>query len=198
LKKSGFQAKEKLARGLLDWVNLRFWLHATEILTLSLRKLHMTSLYQAMLSQAVLGQLPSMRVVSQFSAAEIRQTLADLVAADRIDLANALADAGQSLYPESEDILAISALLAEIQQNWTLAEDILRKLVDTQGAATTPFTWRHLIRVLRCQFEPGKALQAAHQALAAYPDDDQLNDEFLALQKLVSQQMPLEATDQVH
>ena len=77
----------------------------------------MTSLYQAMLSQAVMGQLPSMRVVSQFSAAEIRQTLADLVAADRIDLANALADAGQSLYPDSEDILAISALLAEIQQN---------------------------------------------------------------------------------
>jgi hypothetical protein len=198
LKKSGFQAKEKLARGLLDWVNLRFWLYATEILTLSLRKLHMTSLYQAMLSQAVLGQLPSMRVVSQFSAAEIRQTLADLVAADRIDLANALADAGQSLYPDSEDILAISALLAEIQQNWTLAEDILRKLVDAQGAATTPFTWRHLIRVLRCQFEPGKALQAAHQALAAYPEDDQLNDEFLALQKLVSQKMPIEATAQVH
>ena len=44
----------------------------------------MTSLYQAMLSQAVMGQMPSMRVVSQFSAAEIRQTLADLVAADRI------------------------------------------------------------------------------------------------------------------
>jgi hypothetical protein len=183
---------------LLDWVNLRFWLYATEILTLSLRKLHMTSLYQAMLSQGVLGQLPSMRVVSQFSAAEIRQTLADLVAADRIDLANALADAGQSLYPESEDILAISALLAEIQQNWTLAADILRKLVDTQGAATTPFTWRHLIRVLRCQCEPGKALQVAQQALAAYPNDEQLNDEFVALQELVSQQMPLEAPTQVH
>jgi hypothetical protein len=158
----------------------------------------MTSLYQAVLSQAVMGQLPSMRVVSQFSAAEIRQTLADLVASDRIDLANALADAGQSLYPDSEDILAISALLAEIQQNWTLAEDTLRKLVETQGAATTPFTWRHLIRVLRCQCEPGKAMQAAKQALSAYPDDDQLSGEFLALQELVSQQMPLEAPAQVH
>ena len=158
----------------------------------------MTPLYQAVLSQAALGQLPSMRVVSQFSAAEIRQTLADLVAAERVDLANALADAGQSLYPDSEDILAISALLAEIQQNWTLAEDILRKLVDTQGATTTPFTWRHLIRVLRCQCEPGKALQAAKQALAAYPDDDALNDEFLALQALVSQQLPVEASNQMH
>ena len=158
----------------------------------------MTSLYQAMLSQAVMGQLPSMRVVSQFSAAEIRQTLADLVAADRIDLANALADAGQSLYPDSEDILAISALLAEIQQNWTLAADILRKLVDTQGPATTPFTWRHLIRVLRCQCEPGQALQVAQQALLAYPDHDILNEEFLALRELVSEKVPVAASAQVH
>jgi len=198
MKKSGKRAKEKLARGLLNWVNLRFWLHATEILTLSFRRLHMTSLYQAMLSQAVMGQLPSLRVVSQFSAAEIRQTLADLVAANRIDLANALADAGQSLYPESEDILAISALLAEIQQNWTLAEDILRRLVDTQGAATTPFTWRHLIRVMRCQCEPGKALQVAKQAIAAHPADATLLDEFLELQELVSDQVPVASSAQMH
>ena len=158
----------------------------------------MTSLYQAMLSQAVMGQLPSMRVVSQFSAAEIRQTLADLVAADRIDLANALADAGQSLYPESEDILAISALLAEIQQNWTLAEDILRKLVDTQGAATTPFTWRHLIRVLRCQCEPGKAMQAAQQALTQYPQDKLLQEELASLQELLADTMALETSAQMH
>ena len=139
-----------------------------------------------------------MRDVSQFSAAEIRQTLADLVAADRIDLANALAAAGQSLYPESEDILAISALLAEIQQDWTTAEDMLRKLVETQGDAATPFTWRHLIRVLRCQYEPGKALQIAQQAMLAHPADALLNDEFLALQELVSEQVPVETSTRMH
>ncbi len=158
----------------------------------------MTSLYQAMLSQAVSGQMLSVRDVSQFSAAEIRQTLADLVAADRIDLANALAAAGQSLYPESEDILAISALLAEIQQDWTTAEDMLRKLVETQGDAASPFTWRHLIRVLRCQCEPGKALQAAQQAILAHPADAVLNDEFLALQELVSEQVPVETSTRMH
>jgi hypothetical protein len=158
----------------------------------------MTSLYQALLSQAVMGQLPSMRVVSQFSATEIRQTLADLVAADRIDLANALADAGQSLYPESEEIIALSALLAEIQEDWTTAEEHLRKLVKNQGSATTPFTWRHLIRVLRCQFEHVKALQVAKQAIAAYPTDATLNDEFLAIQKLVFDQVPLAASAQMH
>lgn len=158
----------------------------------------MTSLYQAMLSQAVSGQMLSVRDVSQFSAAEIRQTMADLVAANRIDLANALAAAGQSLYPVSEDILAISALLAEIQQDWTGAEDMLRKLVDTQGAGATPFTWLHLIRVLRCQCEPGKALRVAQQAMLAHPTDATLSDEFLALQELVSDQVPVGASAQMH
>jgi hypothetical protein len=158
----------------------------------------MTSLYQAMLSQAISGQLLSVRDVSQFPAAEIRQTLADLVAANRIDLANALAAAGQSLYPESEDILAISALLAEIQQDWITAEDMLRKLVETQGDAATPFTWRHLIRVLRCQCEPVKALQIAQQAMLAHPADALLNDEFLALQELVSEQVPVETATRMH
>lgn len=158
----------------------------------------MTPLYQAMLSQAVSGQMLSVRDVSQFSAAEIRQTMADLVATNRIDLANALAAAGQSLYPESEEILAISALLAEIQQDWTGAEELLRKLVDTQGAAATPFTWRHLIRVLRCQFEPGKALLVAQEAMLAHPTDKTLSDELLALQELVSAQVPVAASAQLH
>ena len=158
----------------------------------------MASLYQAMLSQAAIGHMLSVRDVSKFSAAEIRQTMADLVAADQIPLANALAAAGQSLYPESEDILAMSSLLAEIQQDWTTAEDMLRKLVETQGDAATPFTWRHLIRVLRCQCEPGKALQAAQQAMAAHPTDATLREEFLALQELVSEQVPVAASAQMH
>lgn len=158
----------------------------------------MTPLYQAMLSQAVSGQMLSVRDVSQFSAAEIRQTMADLVAGNRIDLANALAAAGQSLYPESEDILAISALLAEIQQDWTGAEELLRKLAVAQGNAATPFTWRHLIRVLRCQCEPGKALRVAQQALLAHPTDTALHDEFMALQALVSDQVPVDASVQMH
>jgi hypothetical protein len=124
--------------------------------------------------------------------------MADLVATDRVDLANALAAAGQSLYPDSEDILAMSALLSEIQQDWTSAEELLRKLVKTQGDAATPFTWRHLIRVLRCQCEPGKAMQAAQQALVQHPEDELLQEELASLQALVSNQMPLETSGQMH
>jgi hypothetical protein len=41
-------------------------------------------------------------------------------------------------------------------------------------------------------------LQVAQQALLAYPADDALRDEFLALQELVSEQMPVAAPAQVH
>lgn len=158
----------------------------------------MTSLYQALLSQSVAGQLLHLRDVSEFSAAEIRQTMAELVAANRVDLANALAAAGQSLYPESEDILAMSALLAEMEQDWTAAEGLLRKLIQVQGDAATAFTWRHLIRVLRCQCEPGQAMQVAQQSLALHPQDSLLREEFASLQALVSEQLPVEAPPQMH
>ena len=158
----------------------------------------MTSLYQALLSQAAIGHMLSERDVSRFSAAEIRQTMADLVAANQISLANAMAAAGQSLYPESEDILAMTALLSEIQQDWTSAEEHLRKLVQVQGEAATPFTWRHLIRVLRCQCEPSKAMHAAQQALAHYPDDALLQEELLRLKALLTDRMPMTASVQMH
>jgi hypothetical protein len=138
------------------------------------------------------------REVSKFTAAEIRQTMADLVRTDRIDLADALSAAGLGLYPNSEDILAMSALLAEIKSDWVTAENLLTQLMTQQGQNTTPFTWRHLIRVLRCQCEPGKALLVAKQAMTAYPEDDILRDEFLSLQALVTEQMPVEASTQLH
>ena len=158
----------------------------------------MNPLYQSLLSQTVSGQMLNVRELSQFSAAEIRQTMADLVVADRMDLANALAAAGQSLHPESEDILAISALLAEVQQDWDSAQELLVKLVEVQGDAATAVTLRHLIRVLRCQCEPAQALQVAQQALSMHPQDTALQEEFSSLQALFSEQLPLEASSQVH
>jgi tetratricopeptide (TPR) repeat protein len=151
-----------------------------------------------MLSQAVPSDPFSVGDVSQFSATEIRQTMSELVAANRLDLANALAAAGQSLYPESEDIIAMSALLAEMQQDWIGAEELLSKLVDLQGEAVTAFTWRHLIRVLRCQCEPGKAMQAARQALAQYPQETLLIEELASLQALVFDNLPLSTSEQMH
>lgn len=147
----------------------------------------MSSLIDTLLSQATEGTLAMDRVVSEFTPAEIRQTIADLVARDKMDLANALSDAGISLYPRSEDILAISALLAEIQRDWPTAEDLLTQLIDVQGDAATPHSWRHLIRVQRCHCEPGKALVTARLAAQQHPHDADLAQELADLQDMLGQ-----------
>jgi tetratricopeptide (TPR) repeat protein len=116
--------------------------------------------------------------LSDFSPAEIRTAIADLVKDGEPLLANALADAGLSLYPDSEDILAIAALLAETQADWQTAESLLERLSQLQGNSCTPHVFRHLIRVQRCLCEIEKALMTARRALSLYPDDQELNSEY--------------------
>lgn len=147
----------------------------------------MSSLTETLISKAARGGFAMDRVVSEFSPTEIRQTIADLVMREQITLANALSDAGISLYPQSEDILAISALLAEIQRDWPTAEELLCQLIDIQGVMATPQSWRHLIRVQRCHCEPGKALASARAALAQHPQDSDLAQELAELQDLLGQ-----------
>lgn len=151
----------------------------------------MSSLTETLLSQVPFSRLTMDRVVSEFSPSDIRQTIADLVARDQLALANALSDAGISLYPDSQDILAISALLAEIQKDWGNAEQWLTRLVELQAQSTPPSTWRHLIRVQRCHCEPGKALMSALQATAQHPQDRDLAQELADLQDLLGQQTVL-------
>jgi len=153
----------------------------------------MSSLTQTLLSQAALGTMALDRVVSEFTPAEIRQTIAELVANERLPLANALSDAGLSLYPHNEDILAISALLAEMQADWPTAEQLLEQLIALQSEAATALAWRHLIRVQRCHCEPGKALQSAEQAARQHPHDADLAQELVDLQALLSQHTVLAA-----
>ena len=153
----------------------------------------MSSLTETLLSQAAHGAMALDGVVSQFTPAEIRQTMADLVAKDQMALANALSDAGLSLYPQSEDILAISALLAETQADWANAEQLLEQLISVQQQVSTPSAWRHLIRVQRCHFEPAKALLSALQAVGHHPNDADLAEELASLQEMLAGQTVLSA-----
>jgi len=146
----------------------------------------MNHLSQALLNEAALGRMLSHREVSRFSPTEIRQAIAELVAQDKVALASALCDAGLSLYPENEEILAISALMAEMQQDWVNAQELLEKLIIVQNGVTQVATWQHLIRVLRCQCEPHNALQAIDLALQMHPDHPVLLAEQASLQALVS------------
>ncbi len=158
----------------------------------------MSMLLSDMLSQSDTGQYLTRRQVSKFSAQEIRQTIASLVTGKHMDLADALAAAGLSLYPDSEDILAIGALLSEIKLDWKTAEGLLSHLMAVQAEKVKPTTWLHLIRVIRCQSEFGRALLKAKQAVATYPHEQTLQDEFISLQELVSAETPDLATPHLH
>jgi hypothetical protein len=158
----------------------------------------MSMLLSDILSQSDTGQYLTRRQVSQFSAEEIRQTIASLVSGGRMDSADALSAAGLSLYPDSEDILAASALLSEIKLDWKTAEELLSHLMTVQGDKVKPVTWLHLIRVIRCQSEFGRALLKAKQAVAACPNDPALQDELLSLQELISAETPDLATPHLH
>jgi hypothetical protein len=136
--------------------------------------------------------------VSRFQPDQIRQTIAELVEKNQLELADALSNAGLSLYPQSEDILAISALLAEMQQDWLTAGNLLEQLIEVQDGRTPVTTWQHWIRVLRCQCEPIAALHAAECALMIYPETPVLLNEMNSLKALLSDSYAHEAAANTH
>ena len=140
------------------------------------------TLIQELMKQASKGGLLNIATFNRFSPTEIRETIQTLVITEQMDLANALGDAGMSLYPSSEDMLAINGLLALMQQNWSLSVELLDELMQIQGINTQAFTYVMLVRALRCNLDPARALQVAREGLKAYPEQLELIAESLALE----------------
>ncbi|PIT79845.1 hypothetical protein B9Z39_04690 [Limnohabitans sp. JirII-29] len=139
------------------------------------------TLIQELMNQSAVGGLLNPSLIKRFSPAEIRETIQSLVATEQIEMANALSDAGMALYPHSEDILAITSLLAMMNQDWPLAVELMEELTQVQGSTTPPFTYVMFVRALRCNLDPARALEVVRQGLAAYPDQLELLAEKLAL-----------------
>ena len=85
---------------------------------------------------------------------QVREWVADLFRQDRINLAVALAEAGLALYPDSEDVLVIAALVSEVQQDWAYSRQLLEHLIQIQAGQTPAEVWHHYARVLRWQRLP--------------------------------------------
>ena len=79
-------------------------------------------------------------------------------------------------------MLAINGLLSLMQQNWSAAVEQLDELMQIQGDNTQAFTYVMMVRALRCNLDPARALQVARQGLKAYPDQLELVAESLALE----------------
>jgi len=148
------------------------------------------TLLQELMNQAATGSLLDTQTFKRFSPAEIRESIQTLVATEQLDLANALGDAGMSLHPHSEDILAITSLLAMMNQDWPLAVELLDDLMVVQGDKTPPFTYVMMVRALRCNLDPARALEIASQGLALYPQQLELLAEKLSLDDFSDSMMP--------
>jgi len=148
------------------------------------------------MKQAHVGELLQPNVVQRFSPQEIRETIQQLVAQEQFTLANALADAGLSLYPNSEDILAIAGLLSMTNQDWPLAVELLDALMGIQGERAPIFTFVMMVRALRCNLDPARAIEVVNRGLALYPEQLELLAEKLSLDEFVD--LPLVSANQQH
>jgi hypothetical protein len=148
------------------------------------------TLIQELMNQAAVGGLLNTQSIQRFSPAEIRETIQSLVATEQLELANALGDAGLSLHPHSEDVLAITSLLAMMNQDWPLAVELMDELFDVQNGKVQPFTFVMLVRALRCNLDPERALQVARQGLEMYPGQVELLAEKLSLDDFSESMMP--------
>ena len=108
------------------------------------------------------------------SPVKVREWVAELFEQNHLSLAIALADAGLALYPDSEDVLVIAALVAEVQQDWRHSRELLEHLIKVQSGNTPAQVWHHLARVLRCEGQHQSALSVAQQALRQHPSSTDL------------------------
>jgi uncharacterized protein HemY len=130
--------------------------------------------FQQALNQWISQESFNLQEASRFSPAEFREGVQWLVVNDQEDIAQALADAGLALYPESEDILAIAGLLAMTRQDWPLAIELLHDLMAVQKDEVQPTTCMMLARALACNLDLAQAREVLDQALRIWPFDDTL------------------------
>jgi hypothetical protein len=148
------------------------------------------SLIQEMMTRVANGGAFNQADFRRFSPGEIRECIQELVATEQNDLANALGDAALSLYPQSPDILAITSLLAMVNQDWHLAVELIDELLTIQGDATPAFTFVMMVRALRCSLDPHRALEMANKGLSIYPGQIELMAEKLSLDSFSNSLLP--------
>ena len=132
---------------------------------------------EQVMRQVAAAQSLDMGQVSRFEPADFRLGIQWLVSQDRIDLALALADAGLSLYPKSEEVLAIAGLLAMTREDWPLSIELLNELLEVQQDKAQPMTYHMLARAYCCNLDLAEARQVLARGLIVWPDDATLLSE---------------------
>jgi len=139
------------------------------------------SLVQELMNHNNVDSFRASDVVKRFTPTEIREAIQNLITNEQTELAYALGEAGLSLHPQSEDMLAMNGLLAILRNDWAQAVEMLEDLKAIQGDKTQPFTFVMLVRALRCNLDPARAIEVVREGLALYPDQIELVSEKLSL-----------------
>jgi tetratricopeptide (TPR) repeat protein len=136
---------------------------------------------QNAMQHLVASQSLNLKEISRFSPSDFRLGIQWLVSEEQNDMAQALAEAGLALFPLSEDILAISGLLAITRQDWPLAIELLQDLVTLQKDNVQPMTCQMLARALACNLDIAEAHQVLDQAMKLWPNNLELEQEKSAM-----------------
>jgi len=145
------------------------------------------SLYQQMLDQKLATQFFQQGLIKRFEPQEIRETIQVLLANPaHHELAHALGDAGVSIYPESEDMLAICGLLAAIREDWEMVIEHLLMLLAIREQRTDALTYQVLVHALKQRMEYEAALNVLTLGLQHHPEAPELMAEVHSLNQMVS------------
>ena len=136
---------------------------------------------QNAMQHLVASQSLNLKEISRFTPSDFRLGIQWLVSEEQNDMAQALAEAGLALFPLSEDILAISGLLAITRQDWPLAIELLQDLVTLQKDNVQPMTCQMLARALACNLDIAEAHQVLDQAMKLWPNNPELEHEKSAM-----------------
>ena len=136
---------------------------------------------QNAMQHLVATQSLNLKEISRFTPSDFRLGIQWLVSEEQNDMAQALAEAGLALFPLSEDILAISGLLAITRQDWPLAIELLQDLVTLQKDNVQPMTCQMLARALACNLDIAEAHQVLDQAMKLWPNNTELEQEKSAM-----------------
>jgi len=136
---------------------------------------------QNAMQHLVASQSLNLKEISRFTPSDFRLGIQWLVSEDQNDMAQALAEAGLALFPLSEDILAISGLLAMTREDWPLAIELLQDLVTLQKENVQPMTCQMLARALACNLDIAEAHQVLDQAMKLWPNNPELEQEKSAM-----------------
>ncbi len=136
---------------------------------------------QNAMQHLVATQSLNLKEISRFTPSDFRLGIQWLVSEEQNDMAQALAEAGLALFPLSEDILAISGLLAITRQDWPLAIELLQDLVTLQKDNVQPMTCQMLARALACNLDIAEAHQVLDQAMKLWPNNLELEQEKSAM-----------------